>query len=169
MALFGPSVKLVEGLIADIGGASELSTADVLTNEVRRTGTAYAYLGFARAGAKSALVEHVICPSTLADVIAIKSAGRFAFYKHGEHHVLCGYSDGERTQLGEATSDPVALEAEAQRTRGKRKILIGVILVPTIIGLFFAPDIIRAGRQILKANPRPKRPADAAIRKALER
>jgi hypothetical protein len=105
----------------------------------------------------------------LANVIAIQGAGRFAFYKHGERHVLCGYSDGERTQLGEATSDPVAIEAEAQRTRGKRKIFLGVVLIPTIIGLFFAPDIIRSGRHILKANPRPKRPAEEAIRKVLER
>jgi len=169
VGLFGPAVKIVEGLIADIGEMSELSTADVLTNEVLRTGSAYAYLEFAQAGAKSTLVERVVCPAMLGDVIAITSAGRFAFYKHGERQILCGYSDGERTSLVEARLDPVAIEAEAQRTRGKRKIILGVALIPTIIGLFFAPDIIRAGRNMLKANPRPKRPSEEAIGKALQR
>jgi hypothetical protein len=165
----GPSVKLVEGLIADIGAARDLATADVITNEMKRTGTAYTYLGFARAGGKTTLVENVVCASMLADAIAIKNAGRFAFYKHGERQVFCGFSDGEQTKLVEAAEDPVAIEAEAQRTLGKRKIFLGVVLIPTIIGLFFAPQIIKAGRAILKDNPRPKRPKDEAIRQALAR
>ena len=47
MGLFGPWVSLVEGLTAGIGAGSVVSSADGITGEVRRSATAYVWLGFA--------------------------------------------------------------------------------------------------------------------------
>ena len=63
---------------------------------------------------------------------------------------------------------PAAIAADAMRLPAKRKIFWGVVLIPTIIGLFFAFDMIRAGRATLKQHPAPKRPSEARLTASLK-
>jgi hypothetical protein len=45
---------------------------------------------------------------------------------------------------------------------------LGILLIPTIIGLFFAIDMIRTARRTLRNNPAPRRPSDARVTRALK-
>jgi hypothetical protein len=42
------------------------------------------------------------------------------------------------------------------------------VMIPTIIGLFFGPDMIKAGYAVLRANPPPHRPGNKRLTRALK-
>jgi hypothetical protein len=163
------SLRIIDGVIGEVGEAAELATSDPTTDERRVTGRSFAHVRIDRARGKTEIVQQVSADAALAGFIATGSTGRFAFYNHGPQSVLCGFSDGSNVHIAAATDDPLAIEIDAQRTRGKRKILIGIVMIPTIIGLFFFDSWIRAGRAILKANPRPRRPSEEKLRRKLAR
>jgi hypothetical protein len=73
-----------------------------------------------------------------------------------------------RHRAGGAGKRPAAIAADAIRLPAKRKILLGILLIPTIIGLFFAVDMIRTARRTLQDNPAPRRPSDARVTRALK-
>lgn len=162
-------MKIIDGAIAELGLATPLASLDLASDQPRPIGARFAFARLQMARDRSVRLEQVLAGAGLAARLVVGSTGRFAFYRHGESHVLCGFSDGAMIEIASAEEDPAAIEAEAQRTRGKRKIAFGVVLIPTIIGLFFAPDLIRAGRAILRANPRPRRPSEGKIRRKLAR
>ena len=156
------ALKVIEGVISDLGPATPLSAAD------GPTGTRWDFLSFSRAGRKPVTLANVVADKALGACITPQQAGRFAFYPHDGQLVLCGLAGGAWLLIGAATNDPAVAATEAVRLPAKRKIFWGIVMIPTIIGLFFAFDIIKAGRAVLRENPAPKRPSDKRLTRALK-
>jgi hypothetical protein len=162
-------LKVFEGVIADISEAAELVSADPATGERRVTGSSHARLTLAKARGAPVVIERVMADTALAPLLAAGRAGRFAFYRHGETQVLCGFTDGGDAVIASAAADPAGLEAEARRLIAKRRIFFGLLMIPTLVLITFGFDKVGEGRRMLRENPRPKRPSDEKIRRALER
>jgi hypothetical protein len=114
------------------------------------------------------VMNDVIADATIGARIALKQTGRFAFYPYGKQFILCGFSGSEGVELATLANDPAAIEADVARLPAKRKILLGVILIPTIVGMFFAFDMIKSGRATLREHPAPKRPPERRLTRALK-
>lgn len=163
------ALMIVEGAVAQRGEASAVSSKDTVTDVVQLTGAAYTFVRFAKASARDVELQAVVADLTLDPYLAVMQSGRYAFYRHGETLVLCGYFDGTSLSVLDPVKDPAAIEAGVQRTLAKRKIFWGVVMIPTFILITFGIDKIKEGRQRLKDNPTPKRPTEEKIRRALER
>ncbi|MFT3722379.1 MAG: hypothetical protein QM773_02245 [Hyphomonadaceae bacterium] len=151
------ALKIVEGAVAELGEATALAS------EAGPTGISWSFVRFDRGQRAAVTLERVMADPVMAKRIAPKQAGRFAFYLFDRQLVLCGFAGAGGIEIAKLESDPAAIAADAIRLPAKRKIFWGVVLIPTIIGLFFAFDMIRAGRAKLKANPAPKRPSDERV------
>lgn len=156
------ALKIIEGVIAETGAASELAA------ETGPSGTAWSFVTFNRDKRASVRLERVAADAAMARRIALKQAGRFAFYPHDGQMILCGFAGPEGVEIASVESDPAAIAANVIRLPAKRKIFWGVVMIPTIIGLFFAFDMIKAGRATLKEHPAPKRPPEGRLTRALK-
>lgn len=156
------ALKVLDGIVDQLGPASPLGP------EGGSTGTAWAFVRFNRNKRKSVTLEQVVADLTMGAHLAVRQAGRFAFYSHDNGHVLCGFAGPAGIEIATLANDPAAIAADAVRMPAKRKIFWGVVLIPTIIGLFFAFDMIKAGRATLRENPAPKRPGEKKLRRALK-
>ena len=156
------ALKVIEGVVEEFG----LATA--LVSEAGPTGMAWTFVRFGQRKQKPATLEKVVADEALGAHLAVGQAGRFAFFPHDRQFVLCGFAGAEGIEIATAASDPASLAAETIRLPAKRKIFWGVVLIPTLIGLFFAPDMIKAGRAILRQNPAPRRPGDRKLTRALK-
>ncbi len=163
------ALMIVEGAVAERGEASALTSKDTVTDAVQVTGAAYTFVRFAKASARDVELKAVVADLTLDPHLAVMQAGRYAFYRHGEALVLCGYFDGTSLTVLDAAMDPAVIEAGVQRTLAKRKIFWGVVMIPTFILITFGIDRIKEGRRRLRESPMPRRPVEAKIRRALER
>ncbi|MBK8838827.1 MAG: hypothetical protein IPO30_09060 [Hyphomonadaceae bacterium] len=114
-------------------------------------------------------LEQVVADAVSGAHIAARQTGRFAFYVIQKRFVLCGFAGPGGIEIAKAESDPAAIAAEAIRTPAKQKVLSGALLIPTIIGLFFAFGMIKAGRATLREYPAPDRPSDKRVIRALQR
>lgn len=151
------AVKIVEGVVAELGEQSALAS------EAAPTGVSWSFVRFERDKGPTIRLERVAADQVIGKRIALKQAGRFAFYPFDGQLILCGFAGVDGIEIATLESDPAAIAANVIRLPAKRKIFWGVVLIPTIIGLFFAFDMIKAGRATLKAHPAPKRPGDGLI------
>lgn len=156
------ALKIVEGAIAELGKES------ALVSETGPTGASWAFVQFERPGKQALRLERVTADPVIGKHVALKQAGRFAFYPFDGQLILCGFAGQDGIEIAKAESDPAAIAADAMRLPAKRKIFWGVVLIPTIMGLFFAFDMIRAGRATLKQHPAPKRPSEARLTASLK-
>src|SRR5690349_8709215 len=134
------ALKIVDGAITGIGPASPLAS------ETGPSGASWDFVAFDRGERPALRLERVMADHQIGARIVLKQAGRFAFYRFEDRQVLCGFAGPDGIELASATNDPVAIAADVIRLPAKRKIFWGVLMIPTIIGLFFAFDMIRAGR-----------------------
>ncbi len=151
------ALKIVEGAVAGLGETSALFC------EARPTGTVWSFVTFERSQRPTLRLERVVADEAIGKHVTLKQAGRFAFYPFDGQLVLCGFAGTDGVEIAKLESDPAAIAADAVRLPAKRKIFWAIVLIPTIIGLFFAFDMIRAGRATLKAHPAPKRPTDGRV------
>ena len=114
-------------------------------------------------------LEQVVADAVIGAHIAARQTCRFALYVFEKRYVLCGFAGPGGIEIAKAESDPAAIAAEAIRTPAKQKVLSGALLIPTIIGLFFAFGMIKAGRATLREYPAPDRPSDKRVIRALQR
>lgn len=156
------ALRIISGVIEEIGAVSGLSRAD------GPTGLSWTFVRFRRERRRTVVMNDVIADATIGARLALQQTGRFAFYPYGKRFILCGFAGSGGFELATLAKDPAAIEAEAIRTPAKRKILLGVMLIPTIIGLFFAFDMIKAGRATLREHPAPKRPPEGRLTRALK-
>jgi hypothetical protein len=156
------ALKVIRGVIDQLGPVSPIVA------EAGPTGNVWAFVRFNRATRRPVTLEQVVADAAIGAHVAVRQTGRFAFYAFENRFVLCGFASPDGIEIAKAESDPAAIAAEAIRTPAKRKIFLGVLLIPTIIGLFFAFDIIKAGRATLREHPAPKRPGDKRVVRALQ-
>lgn len=156
------ALRMIEGRVEELGPAT------ALVAEAGQTGRSWAFVTFSQGKRRPVTLENVVADQAIGAHILGQHAGRFAFYAHKGQSILCGFSGKDGIELATLANDPAALAAEAIRLPAKRKILLGIVLIPTIIGLFFAFDMIKAGRRTLRENPAPKRPPDARVTRALK-
>lgn len=156
------ALKVIRGVIDQLGPTSAILA------EAGQTGTAWAFVRFNRATRKPVTLEQVVADPAMGARLAVRQTGRFAFYLFEKRFVLCGFAGPDGIEIAKAESDPAAIAVAAIRTPAKRKILLGVVLIPTIIGLFFAFDMIKAGRATLREYPAPERPSDKRVTRALQ-
>jgi len=156
------ALKVIEGVVEEVGHPSPVA------GEAGQAWTMWAFIRFNRTKQKPLTLEQVVADAAMGARVVAREAGRFAFYRHEGRLVLCGFAGTRGIEIAKLESDPAAIAADAIRLPAKRKILLGVVLIPTIIGLFFAFDMIKAGRATLKAHPAPKRPGDRRLTRALK-
>ncbi len=156
------ALKIVEGAVGELGEAT------ALVAEARPTGTAWSFVRFDRGRHEAVTLERVMADPVMAKHVSPRQAGRFAFYPFDGQLVLCGFAGSDGIEIAKAENDPAAIAADAIRLPAKRKIFWGVVLIPTIIGLFFAFNMIRAGQEMLKAHPAPTRPGEKRLTRALK-
>ena len=156
------ALKVIEG------GVEALGAVTAMVAEAGAAGTLWTFARFRRDKRKSVTLENVAADAAIGARMTLNDAGRFAFYSHGGQWILCGFSRAATIEIASVANDPAAIAADAIRTPAKRKMLLGVALCFTIIGLFFAFDMIKAGRATLRANPAPKRPSDKRLTRALK-
>ena len=156
------ALKVIRGVIDQLGPVSPIVA------DAGQTGNVWAFVRFNRATRKPVTLEQVVADAAISSHITTRQTGRFAFYAFENRFVLCGFAGPGGVEVAKAESDPASIAAEAIRTPAKRKILLGVVLIKTIIGLFFAFDMIKAGRATLREHPAPKRPSDKRVIRALQ-
>lgn len=156
------ALRMIEGQVEELGPATRLGA------EARETGTSWAFVKFSQRKRRPVTIEKVVADQSVGARLAVNQAGRFALYSHDGQSILCGFAGSDVIELAALANDPAAIAAEAIRAPARRKIFWGVVLIPTIIGLFFAFDIIKAGRRTLRENPAPKRPGEARVTRALK-
>lgn len=156
------TLKVIEGVVEELGPTT------ALVSETGPTGTAWGFVRFSRGKQQPATLEQVVADQALGAHLIVGQTGRFAFYSHDKQFVLCGFGGTEGVEIAAAASDPASIAAAAIRLPAKRKIFWGVVLIPTIIGLFFAFDMIKAGRTTLRETPTPRRPNDSKLTRALK-
>jgi hypothetical protein len=157
------ALRMIEGQVEELGPAT------ALVAEAGQTGTSWTFVTFSQRKRRPVTLEKVVADPTIGARLVAKQAGRFAFYSHDGQSVLCGFAGSEGDiELAALANDPAAIAADAIRLPAKRKILLGILLIPTIIGLFFAVDMIRTARRTLQDNPAPRRPSDARVTRALK-
>ena len=156
------ALKIVEGAVADLG------VATALAGETGPTGMRWSFVRFDRGPRAAVMLERVMADPVMSGHVAAKEAGRFAFYRFDGQLILCGFAGPEGLEIAKMENDPAAIAADAIRLPAKRRMFWGLVLIPTIIGLFFAFDMIRAGRATLKAHPAPRRPSDDRVTAGLK-
>lgn len=156
------ALKVLDGIVDQLGPATPLGP------EGASTGAQWAFVRFNRARRGPVTLEQVIADHALSARLTDRQAGRFAFYSHDNRFVLCGFAGPAGLEIATPASDPAALAADLVRLPAKRKIFWGVALIPTLVGLFFAFDMIKAGRATLRDNPAPRRPDARRLRRALK-
>lgn len=156
------ALKLVHGVIDELGPAS------AIVAEAGQTGTMWAFVRFNRGSRSPMTLERVVADTAMSAHLTVQQAGRFAFYPHENRLVMCGFAGPAGIDIAKLESDPAAIAAEAIRTPAKRKIFWAVLLIPTIIGLVVAIDMIKAGRAVLREHPAPKRPGINRLTRALQ-
>lgn len=156
------ALKIIDGAIEEIGEATALSS------EAGPSGAVWSFVRFGRSKRKPVTLVRVMTDPAMSKRISPKQAGRFAFYPYDGQFILCGFAGPDGVEIASAESDPAAIAANAIRLPAKRKVFWGVLLIPTIIGLFFAFDMIKAGRATLRKHPAPKRPRDTRVTQALK-
>lgn len=155
------ALKLIEGAVDAIGTASALAGTDA-------GGVVWDFVRFSRGRRKPITLGPIMADAKVGAHIKPGQMGRFAFYTHERRFILCGFAGSQGIEIVGLEDDPAAIAAAAIRTPAKRKILLGALLIPTIVGLFFGPDMIKAGRAVLKANPAPRRPGTLRLTRALK-
>lgn len=156
-------LKIIEGAVDGIGEATPM------TSTAGPTGVIYASVRWTRTGRKPVTLTDVVTDILVGACIETGRTGRFAFYSHRKLSILCGFADAGGVQIVTEAQDPVAIRTDIPRTAAKRKIFLGILLIPTIIGMVHGFEIIRRGRHELADNPAPKRPSDAKLTRALTR
>jgi hypothetical protein len=156
------ALKMIEGQVEELGPSTALAA------EAGQTGTSWTFVRFSQRKRRPVTLERVIADQTIGARLASKQAGRFAFYTHAGQSILCGFAGSDGIELATLGNDPAAIAADAIRLPAKRKILLGILLIPTIIGLFFAVNMISTARRTLRENPAPRRPSDARVTRALK-
>ena len=155
------ALKIVEGVVEAIGTPTALADTDA-------GGTAWDSVRFSRGHRKPVTLGPIMADAKVGAHIKPGQMGRFAFYAHAGRFILCGFAGSRGIEIVGLEDDPAAIAAAAIRTPAKRKILLGALLIPTIVGLFFGPDMIKAGGAVLKANPAPRRPGTLRLTRALK-
>ncbi len=157
------ALRMIEGQVEELGPSTPLVA------EAGPTGTLWAFVTFSQRKRRPVTLEKVVADPAIGARLVPKQAGRFAFYSHDGQWISCGFagSDGG-IALATLASDPAAIAADTIRLPAKRKMFWGIVLIPTIIGLFFAVDMIRTARRTLRDNPAPRRPSDARVTRALK-
>lgn len=153
------ALKIIEGSVAEIGAATALPD---------NGGTSWAFVRFSRGRKKPMTLRDVMADPKVGARIHQGQLGKFAFYSHAEKFILCGFAGSHGIEIVGLEDDPAAIAAAAIRTPAKRKILLGAVMIPTIIGLFFGPGMIKAGYAVLRANPPPHRPGNKRLTRALK-
>lgn len=156
------ALKIIKGIVEELGPATAILSG------TGPMGSAWSFVRFRDLKQNPVTLNNVIADPALGARIMAGKAGRFAFYAHDQKYVLCGFAGTEGIEIATAATDPAALAADTIRVPAKRKIFWGIVLIPTIIGLFFAPDMIKAGRATLRENPAPRRPGDWKLTRALK-
>lgn len=156
------ALKIIEGVVEEIGEASSLSS------ETGPAGTVWSFVRFGRGKRSVVTLERVMADPAMSKHVALKQAGRFALYPYDGQLVLCGFAGPAGIEIATREADPAAMQADVIRLPAKRKVLLGFLLIPTIIGLFFAFDMIKAGRATLREHPAPKRPPEVRVTRALK-
>lgn len=154
------ALKIVEGAVAELGEASAINS--------EAGGLSWDFVKFSRGQRKPVTLARVMADPKVGTHIKPGQMGRFAFYSHAGQFILCGFAGSHGIEIVGLEDDPAAIAAALVRTPAKRKILLGALLIPTIVGLFFGPDMIKAGRAVLKANPAPRRPGTLRLTRALK-
>jgi hypothetical protein len=152
------ALKIIEGSVDAVGTATALPDG----------GTSWESVRFSRGRKKPVTLDNVMADPKVGARITVGQMGRFAFYAHNGKFILCGFSGSHGIEIVGLEDDPAAREAESFRTPAKRKIMLGVVMIPTIVGLFFGPDMIKSGRAVLKAHPAPRRPGRLRLTRALK-
>jgi len=67
-----------------------------------------------------------------------------------------------------ALGPPLVFLAVRQHTRVSLRTVLGAVTIYVLVGLFFAFDMIKAGRASLRDNPAPRRPDARRLRRALK-
>ena len=60
------ALKIIERVIAEVGDAKGLSSADPATGETRATGASYAWLRLARSQGRTVRLDHVLLDAAMA-------------------------------------------------------------------------------------------------------
>ncbi|RYY92453.1 MAG: hypothetical protein EON61_26345 [Alphaproteobacteria bacterium] len=152
------ALKIIEGAVDAVGTATALPDG----------GTSWDSVRFSRGRKKPVTLGNVMADPKVGARIAVGQMGRFAFYAHTDKFILCGFSGSHGIEIVGLEDDPAAIAAAAIRTPAKRKVLLGFMMIPTIIGLFFGPGMIKAGYAVLRANPPPHRPGNKRLTRALK-
>lgn len=153
------ALKIIEGSVDELGEASELPDGG---------GTSWAFVRFSRGRRKPMTLRDVMADPKVGARLHKGQLGKFAFYNHAETFILCGFAGSHGIEIVGLEDDPAAIAAAAIRTPAKRKVLLGFVMIPTIIGLFFGPGMIKDGYAVLRANPPPHRPGNKRLTRALK-
>jgi len=152
------ALKIIEGSVDAVGTATALPDG----------GTSWEFVRFSRGQKKPVTLGNVMADPKVGASIHQGQMGKFAFYAHAGKFILCGFAGSHGIEIVGLEDDPACIAAAAIRTPAKRKVLLGFMMIPTIIGLFFGPDMIKAGYAVLKANPPPRRPGNKRLTRALK-
>ena len=153
------ALKIIEGSVDEIGAAKALADA---------SGLAWDFVRFSRGRKTPVTLRDVMADAKVGAHIRRGQMGKFAFYAHAGKFILCGFAGSHGVEIGGLEDDPAAIAAAAIRTPAKRKVMLGYLAIPTIVGLFFAPAMIKAGTDVLRANPPPHRPGTKRLTRALK-
>ncbi len=151
------ALKIIDGSVDEVGPET-----------VSETGTSWEFVRFSRGRKRPLTLANVMADPKVGARIRKGQLGRFAFYTHDSNFILCGFAGSHGIEIVGLEDDPAAKAAAAIRTPAKRKVLLGFVMLPTIIGLFFGPDMIKEGYAILRANPPPRRPGNKRLTRALK-
>ena len=99
------ALKVLNGVVDQLGPASPLGA------EGAATGTEWAFVRFNRASRKAVTLERVVADLTMGAHLAVRQAGRFAFYSYDNRLVLCGFAGPEGIEIATLANDPGALAA----------------------------------------------------------
>ena len=153
------ALKIIEGSVDEIGAATTLPD---------NGGTSLAFVRFSRGRKRPVTLRDVMADPKVGSRIHPGQMGKFAFYSHAGKFILCGFAGSHGIEIVGLEDDPAAIAAAAVRTPAKRKVLLGFVMIPTIIGLFFGPGMIKDGYAVLRANPPPHRPGNKRLTRALK-
>jgi len=152
------ALKIIDGSVEEIGAATSLPDG----------GTSWDFVRFSRGRKKPLTLRDVMADAKVGAHIKTGQLGKFAFYAYAGKFVLCGFAGSHGIEIVGLEDDPAAIAAAAIRTPAKRKVLLGFVMIPTIIGLFFGPGMIKDGYAVLRANPPPHRPGAKRLTRALK-
>ena len=151
------ALKIIDGSVDEVGPET-----------VSEAGASWEFVRFSRGRKQPLTLRNVMADPKVGARLHKGQLGRFAFYAHARKFILCGFAGSHGIEIVGLEDDPAAIAAAAIRTPAKRKVLLGFVMIPTIIGLFFGPGMIKAGYAVLRANPPPHRPDAKRLTRALK-